>query len=141
MWRSDMRPNANDRLWEQSAGSSGPATKFTGSRQCSQNNQLAQCQFEDDIFKTRVLDLVKTHSAAVPSQPLFLFWAAHACHGPRSVPMETYNKFAFIKQKQRRMCAATARAMLESPGASQTESVLTLTIDVVRHKKDLRFRI
>ena len=68
------------------------------------------CDFEDDVFHARVVHVLDNHTnasasanATNPAQPLFLYWASHACHGPRQVPAATYAKFAFIPDPQRRM--------------------------------------
>jgi hypothetical protein len=72
---------------------SRPASTLNNSQQCSQTNQMPSCHFEDDVFHGRVLDVLHQHAgrgaAGAAPQPLFLYWAAHACHGPREVPAAT----------------------------------------------------
>lgn len=69
----------------------------------SQGNQMASCHYEDDVFHSRVRTVLLQHHAEASSAPLFLYWAAHACHGPREVPAATYAKFSFISDHSRRM--------------------------------------
>ena len=81
-------------LWEQNrsdATPSRPAAHINNSQTCSQQHQDG-CVFEDDLFLQRALHIVREHDA---SEPLFLFWAMHACHGPRQVPKLMYDNFAF----------------------------------------------
>eukprot|EP00966_Prymnesium_polylepis_P169348 3915842-Prymnesium_polylepis.1 len=92
-------------LWEQNrsdANTSHPAAHLNNSQACSQQHQ-GGCVFEDDLFLQRALRVVREHDA---SEPLFLFWAMHACRGPRQVPKWMYNNFAFIEYGPRRMYAA-----------------------------------
>ena len=92
-------------MWEQDGTTSNPlghpANTLNNSQTCSQDRQQG-CQFEDDVFHSQVVKVV-ANAAKSPSIPLFLYWAAHACHGPREVPQSTYDKFSFIPNPQRRM--------------------------------------
>jgi len=93
-------------LWEQSNSGaiSRPAADKNNSQTCSQTNQEEGCMFEDDIFFNQVTSIVQGHADYVAetketsedAMPLFLFWAAHACHGPLEVPQATFDKFSFI---------------------------------------------
>ena len=91
-------------MWEQSNGGtlSKPANNYNNSQTCSQENQHG-CEFEDDVFHSRVVSVLDTYVEENTSDPLFLFWASHACHGPLEVPESNYDKFAFIPFKQRRL--------------------------------------
>ena len=94
-------------MWEQDGNTSNPlghpANTLNNSQTCSQDKQQG-CRFEDDVFHSQVVKVV-SNAAKSPSIPLFLYWAAHACHGPREVPQSTYDKFSFIPNQQRRMYA------------------------------------
>jgi hypothetical protein len=106
----EAQPVAMVDMWFQDENGkiSRPASDLNNSQsQCSQSHQTPSCHFEDDVFHSRVLSVLHQHSsAAPPSTPLFLFWAPHACHGPREVPAPTYDEFAFIDDPQRRMYCA-----------------------------------
>ena len=105
-------------MWQQSnfGAVSGPASKLNNSQTCSQKNQMASCHFEDDVFHEQVIRVITQHAAdsssggggSGGSSPLFLYWAAHACHGPREVPQATYDMFEFMPDQQARMYAALA---------------------------------
>jgi len=92
-------------MWEQadSGALSRPASTYNNSQSCSQKNQAPGCNYEDDVFHARVVEVLDNHTSANSTKPLFLYWASHACHGPAQVPEATYNKFAFIPDPQRRM--------------------------------------
>eukprot|EP01043_Picozoa_sp_COSAG02_P066439 COSAG02_NODE_10345_length_1963_cov_1.461910_1_plen_169_part_00 len=93
-------------MWEQDGNITNPlghpASTLNNSQTCSQDRQFG-CHFEDDVFHAQVVKVV-ANAAKTPSVPLFLYWAAHACHGPREVPQPTYERFSFIPDPQRRMC-------------------------------------
>jgi hypothetical protein len=84
-------------LYEQSANGtvSRPAHTLNNSQTCSQLDQHGDgetppCDFEDDVFLHRVKSVIVTHASTAPAtQPMFLYWAAHACHGPREVSTPT----------------------------------------------------
>ena len=63
------------------------------------------------------------HAAAATDKRLFLFWAAHAAHGPREVPQATRDKFAFIDWAARR----TYPALVAYLDGLVGEMVATLT--------------
>ena len=91
-------------LWYQSVDGnvSRPAAEFNNSQsKCSQKSQLPGCVFEDDMFHSQVIKIIQGQAAE--TRPLFLYWAAHACHGPREAPQQFYDKFSFIDNKQRQM--------------------------------------
>ena len=107
-------------LWEQDRGKPGtapgpgggylsqPARTLNNSQSCTQANQHAGCRFEDDELLNRAKFVVTAHAALGNTAPLFLFWATHACHGPREVPQATLDEFAFIDCKARRTYHALA---------------------------------
>jgi arylsulfatase B len=107
-------------LWEQNrsaANPSHPAKHLNNSQSCSQQEQQG-CTFEDDLFLQRALRVVRNHNA---SAPLYLFWAMHACHGPRQVPDWMLNHFAFIDDHRRRMYAALASYLDQMVGTLVAE--------------------
>jgi hypothetical protein len=86
-------------LWEQSNFGvvSGPATSLNNSQTCSQSNQAASCVYEDDIFHSRVIQVINQHAAtASKANPLFLHWTPHASHGPLEAPQTIVDKFHFM---------------------------------------------
>ena len=107
-------------LWEQDRGRPGsapgpgggylsqPARSLNNSQTCTQANQHAGCRFEDDELLNRAKSVVAAHAALGSAVPLFLFWATHACHGPREVPQATLDEFAFIDWTARRTYHALA---------------------------------
>lgn len=103
-------------FWEQdrskppAAGSSAPylsqpARALTNNLTCTQNDQHAGCAFEDDVLLQRAQAIVRAHASAAGAEPLFLYWATHAAHGPREVPQATLDKFAFIDWQPRKTYA------------------------------------
>lgn len=80
---------------------SRPARSLTNNYTCSQNSQH-DCPFEDDVLLARAQSIVRAHAVRDVPQPLFLYWATHASHGPREVPQATLEKFAFIDWQPRR---------------------------------------
>ena len=70
---------------------SRPARAQTNNRTCTQKHQQG-CAFEDDVLLARAQEIVRSHAAAEGTDPLFLYWATHAAHGPREVPQATLDK-------------------------------------------------
>ena len=116
LWEQDRRqpPGASSLLGAPFL--SQPAVALTNSQQCSQSRQDG-CTFEDDRLFARVRSIITSHGAAAttvghgaeplplsssPPAPLFLFWAAHAAHGPREVPKATLDRFSFIDWQARK---------------------------------------
>ena len=56
--------------------------------------------YEEGLFKQRVLDIVNNHDT---STPLFLYYAPHIVHAPLEVPDSYLNKFSFIDDKDRQI--------------------------------------
>ena len=120
-------------LWEQDQSKppdrqgapylSRPALGTNNSQTCSQADQHRGCTFEDDLFLARAKSIVSAHAAAATDNRLFLFWAAHAAHGPREVPQATLDKFAFIDWAARR----TYHALVAYLDGLVGEMVATLT--------------
>lgn len=93
-------------LWEQSkhGAISRPASELNNSQTCSQGNQHAGCRFEDDILVAHAQQVITSHQETTDGSPLFLFWAAHAAHGPRQVPLANLTRFnQTIDWEQRRI--------------------------------------
>lgn len=57
------------------------------------------CTYEDDLFLSRVKTTITKHD---PATPLFFFWAAHTIHAPLQVPKPWYDKYAHIRDDERR---------------------------------------
>ena len=83
-------------------GSQGGARTLNQSWTCSQSRQ-AGCEYVDDIFLRRVLDVIAAHD---PSTPLFLSFTPHGVHTPLEVPQAFLDKFSFIDDPRRRLYAA-----------------------------------
>jgi len=86
-------------LWATSA----PAATLNNSWDCSQNNQMAKCKYEDEIFVEEVLAQIAAHDV---SKPFFLFWAPHIAHEPLQVPEDFLQKFAWIDTRPRQLYMA-----------------------------------
>jgi arylsulfatase I/J len=54
--------------------------------------------YEEGLFKLRVLDVINNHNT---SSPLFLYYAPHIVHTPLQVPASYYDKFNFIDDVDR----------------------------------------
>ena len=101
-------------LWEHSAnGTQGGARTLNNSWLCSQARQ-AGCEYVDDLFLRRVLDIIAAHD---PSRPLFLSWTPHGVHTPLEVPQAYLDKFAFIEDPRRRLSAAMVNHVDDMVGA------------------------
>jgi arylsulfatase I/J len=83
---------------------SRPARAQTNNLTCTQKQQQG-CAFEDDVLLHRAQTIVRAHAASEAVEPLFLYWATHAAHGPREVPQATLDKFAFIDWNARKTYA------------------------------------
>ena len=90
-------------LWQHDVnGSQGGARTLNQSWACSQSRQTG-CEYVDDIFLRRVLDVIAAHD---PATPLFLSFTPHGVHTPLEVPQAFLDKFAFIEDPRRRLYAA-----------------------------------
>jgi hypothetical protein len=84
---------------------SKPAGNYNNSQTCSQEKQDG-CLFEDDVFHGRVVQVLANHTAANTTDPLFLYWASHACHGPREVygsffPTDLHSRMPLVPKPAR----------------------------------------
>ncbi len=61
-------------------------------------NGTGQDNYEEALFRDRVLDVIKSHD---PSTPLFLYYAPHIVHTPLQVPQSYVTKFSFIDNHYR----------------------------------------
>lgn len=101
-------------LWEHSENvTQGPARTLNQSWACSQATQEG-CQYVDDIFLQRVLDIIAAHD---PATPLFLSWTPHGVHSPLEVPQAFLDKFSFIEDPRRRLYAAMVNHLDSNVGA------------------------
>ena len=69
--------------------------------------------YEDGLFKERVLDIIRNHD---PSTPLFLYYAPHIVHTPYQVPDRYLKKFNFIDQQYRQVYQAMVNYLDDAVG-------------------------
>ena len=69
-------------------------------------NTLNETQYEEGLFRDRILDVVINHDK---STPLFLYYAPHLIHTPLQVPKHFLDQFSFIKDSDRRYYHAMVR--------------------------------
>ena len=62
--------------------------------------------YEESLFKDRLLEIIMKHD---PSEPLFLYYAAHIAHMPYQVPEKYLKKFAFIDNPLRQVYHAMVK--------------------------------
>ena len=70
--------------------------------------------YEEGLFREQLLKIVMSHD---PSQPLFLYYATHAPHGPYEVPDSYLNKFSFIDYYYRQIYHAMVLYVDDNVGA------------------------
>lgn len=76
--------------------------------------------YEEALFKERVLDVVKNHDT---SKPLFLYYAPHIVHTPLQVPDKYLNMFSFIKDSQTRQYYHAMVAYLDDVVGELTDAL------------------
>ena len=70
--------------------------------------------YEEGLFKERLLEVVKNHDA---STPLFLYYAPHIVHWPLQVPQSYVDKFSFIPNSDRKYYHAMVKYLDDVVGA------------------------
>ncbi|CAJ1417747.1 unnamed protein product, partial [Effrenium voratum] len=103
-------------LWRFNATFDGPALDLQNGPACSQKNQAPngqRCVFEESELLAAAKAVVRAHDVA---EPLFLFWSMHLVHMPLQVPKAYEDRFAFIKDRHRRMMRAMVSFMDEEIG-------------------------
>lgn len=88
-------PGVTD-LWD----TNGPAYGENNSWTCNQNNQPANCTFEEMKFTQKILQVLQKNNPS--TSPLFLSWSTHAPHDPYESPDFYFQKFSNITQIYRR---------------------------------------
>ena len=84
----------------------GPALEFANGKSCSQNNQAPDnqtCVYEEELLTGFVVDVIRKHDK---TNPLFLFWSMHLVHYPLQVPTAFEQRFASVKDDERRKMLA-----------------------------------
>lgn len=80
-----------------------PATDIgKGAEGCSQDQQEG-CTFEEQLFKTRVMNAIRFRNK---DKPFFIFWAPHLVHVPMEIPQHYEDRWASIKDTDRRIMNA-----------------------------------
>jgi arylsulfatase A-like enzyme len=81
---------------------------------------LAGTDYEEFIFRRRMLTIIDDHAAIRPQDPLFLFYAPHVAHCPLQVPQSYLDQFDFMENhNDEAMCEAQTANILRPDAPNQ----------------------